>query len=243
MAATPRQRLRRLSAELGTQPAILATFGICAADIIARTALLSVPERFAGGQRIGDVLYELSIAYVVAWLFNMLVVVLPRLRNQDVIILAIGLATLSLSAVGLRAQADLGRAAGLQVDPMEQFDEFWFREVGSGLHWQEESHLMLAVAGVAVPGTWLDWLRVLLSDADRRAEALMGYLPVLETELLRDVTAVVHASFLRQARLLVNLGLPVRGNVGTMAKQIAEYVEACQRLHTRYEALAAQAAP
>lgn len=46
--------------------------------IVARTALQDVPQILPGGAKIGEVLWQLSLAYFGAWMFHLLVIVIPR---------------------------------------------------------------------------------------------------------------------------------------------------------------------
>ncbi|MCA1703568.1 MAG: hypothetical protein LC808_10045, partial [Actinobacteria bacterium] len=47
-----------------------------------RTYLLSYPEIFSLGAELGDVVNQLGLAYIAAWIFHWLVVELPRQRQQ-----------------------------------------------------------------------------------------------------------------------------------------------------------------
>src|SRR3989442_1721310 len=99
--ANPRWiQARRIGREIARQPVVTALFAVAVIFVIVRTALLSVPEVFPGGARIGEVLFELSVAYIAAWFFNLLVVVLPRRRSRDLVLAEAGNVILRLASVG-----------------------------------------------------------------------------------------------------------------------------------------------
>jgi hypothetical protein len=58
---------------------------VAAACVVARQALLSVHQAFSGGAEIGEVVYDLGIGYIAAWIFNVFVVILPRLHDRKLI--------------------------------------------------------------------------------------------------------------------------------------------------------------
>ena len=74
---------------------------------MARQALLSVHEAFSGGAEIGEVVYDLGIGYIAAWIFNVFVVILPRLHDRKLIMPGTGKLIDRMCAPGLRAVTQL----------------------------------------------------------------------------------------------------------------------------------------
>jgi hypothetical protein len=52
------------------------------AFVVAHAALLNVKEIFAGGARIGDLLYDFFLAYLASYVFYVIVVAFPRIRDR-----------------------------------------------------------------------------------------------------------------------------------------------------------------
>ena len=71
--------------------------------VAVRQAQLSVQEVFPGGAEIGEAVYELGIGYIAAWIFNLLVVILPRLHDRKLIMPGARKLLSRLCAPGLRA--------------------------------------------------------------------------------------------------------------------------------------------
>jgi hypothetical protein len=76
---------------------------VAVACVVARQALLSVNEAFPGGTEIGEVVYDLGIGYIAAWIFNVFVVILPRLHDKKMIMPGASKLIDRMCAPGLRA--------------------------------------------------------------------------------------------------------------------------------------------
>lgn len=89
--------------ELLKQRLISCLLLVAVACVVARQALLSVNEAFPGGAEIGEVVYDLGIGYIAAWIFNVFVVILPRLHDKKMIIPGASKLMDRMCAPGLRA--------------------------------------------------------------------------------------------------------------------------------------------
>lgn len=72
--------IRLFTAFVGTRPtaSVNAVAGLALVALIARQSLLHVPQVVTGGAAFGDIVYNLSLATLGAWLLHLLVVLLPR---------------------------------------------------------------------------------------------------------------------------------------------------------------------
>lgn len=89
--------------ELLKQRLISCLLLVAVACVVARQALLSVNEAFPGGAEIGEVVYDLGIGYIAAWIFNVFVVILPRLHDKKMIMPGESKLIDRICAPGLRA--------------------------------------------------------------------------------------------------------------------------------------------
>src|SRR5579862_9882398 len=79
------KQVRVVLHELLKQRLISCLLLVAVACVVARQALLSVNEAFPGGAEIDEVVYDLGIGYIAAWIFNVFVVILPRLHDKKMI--------------------------------------------------------------------------------------------------------------------------------------------------------------
>lgn len=75
--------LRLFLRAVRTQSALAIVALVAAVVALARQLLLPVPELWGYGEEIGELLYDLSLATLAAWIFNLMVVSIPRLMERD----------------------------------------------------------------------------------------------------------------------------------------------------------------
>jgi hypothetical protein len=235
MNRTKRQRYR-LVRELWKERTVTLLFGLAVAFVIARTALLSVHQFFAAGARSGDVLFELAVAYIGAWIFNLLIVVLPRMRTRDRILYAVVKLISRLSAVGMRMPASMAQGAG-QASPTEQIPpDSWFTLIGQQLPLRGEAPLYVPDDETFLrPANWQEWVAAAVNDVEKYNAALMPYLPFLEIELITLINNVVLSNFADRGRVYSRLPVRTDTNMSILARPLRDFVEACVALHVYQE--------
>lgn len=144
--------------------------------VVARTALLSVPEIWAFGEEVGEVLYDVAIAYATAWLFQLLVIVLPA-RTQErrlAAILAPRIDALLITGYDLSNAVGLASARGTGRLPLEEGEVAGVFSTRDGI-------------GEHVPGWATDWFGLFRHIARRNGAAqaaLKPFYPRMSEELL-----------------------------------------------------------
>jgi hypothetical protein len=231
MNRTDRRRYR-LVRELWKERTVTLLFGLAVALVIAHTALLSVHQIFADGARIGDVFFELAVAYIGAWIFNLLVVVLPRMRARDRVLDAVVKPISRLSATGIRMPASMAQGAAQPAPAEDVPPESWFTLTGQQLPLRGEAPLYIQdPVRLLRPATWQEWVADAVHDVDAYKTALMPYLPFLEIELISLINSVVHSNFVDQGRQYSVLPVATDTNMSILARPLRDFVEACTALH------------
>jgi hypothetical protein len=225
-----RKRAGRLLRELWKQRIVTAVFVGSLVFVVARTALLSVRELFPGGARIGDVVFELALVYVGAWMFNLLVVVLPQLRSRDRVLAAVGQVINKLADVGLRMPTAM--AQGAQIPPLEQTlpTEDWLTKTGKRLRLGGPSPLLVPDGVRMSPATWQEWVSDAVSRVESLNASLVPYLPFLEIELIGLVNDVVLSDFVDEGRGIAGLTRPATGDMSSLAHSLRAFMSACAAL-------------
>jgi hypothetical protein len=230
-------RANRITAtwrELESQPLVTVMFVLAVISVIARTALLAVPEVFPGGAALGEVIYDLAIAYVGAWAFNLLVVILPRLRDRERVFEGAGQVIERFCAVGLRMTSELGFMPSEFKDLADANQVGLFSLRLQDLLFTGESSLMTWGGDGFRLASWSEWtVRKALKAGDLH-QSLIPYFPYFDSELIRLINKVALSSFVAQGRELA--GVPVTGgNMSAVGRTLAEFITACRDLRTYYD--------
>ena len=216
------------------QPFVTALFVLAVIFVIVRTALLSVPEMFSRGAAIGSVIYDLAIAYIGAWAFNLLIVILPRLRDRQRVLEAAGPAIERLCALGLRTITELGLMPGEFEDLTDsnQFRLFSLRLQDLSL--AEESSLTTFGPDGLRAASWQKWTVHKAVKARDNYQSLIPYFPYFESELIQLVNKAAMSTFVDQGQELAKV--PVRtGSLSAVARPLAEFITACRKLRAYYD--------
>jgi hypothetical protein len=227
-------RIRATWRELERQPLVTALFVLAAICVIVRTALLSVPELFSDGAAIGDVVYDLAIAYVAAWVFYLLVVILPRLRDRERILEGAGQVIGRLCALGLRMTSELGMKTGEFQDLADAGQVELFSLRLRDLSNTEESSIIIIGADGSRPASWHEWTVHKALKAGDLYQSLVPYFVYFESELIQFVNKVALSSFVDQGRELAGVRV-TGGNMSGVARQLAEFITACRELRAYYD--------
>jgi hypothetical protein len=175
-----------------------------------------------------------AIAYVGAWIFNLLVVILPRLHDRDRILEGAGKVIERLCAVGLRAIRELG------LNPEDFEDLADANQLGIfGLRLRdllltEESSLMTWSGDGIRPANWHGWTVHMALKAEDLYQLLIPYFPYFDGELIRLVNKVALSSFVDQGKELAGVRV-TGGDMGAVADPLAEFITACRELRTYYD--------
>lgn len=227
-------RIRVTWRELERQRFVTALFVLAVIFVIVHAALLSVPEMFSGGAALGNVIYDLAIAYVGAWAFNLLVVILPRLRDRERVLEGAGPAIERLCALGLRTITELGLMPGefKNLTDSNQVNLFSLRLQDLSL--AEESSLATFGPDGLRAASWQEWTVHKAVKAGDLYQSLIPYFPYLESELIQLVNKAALSTFVDQGRELARVRV-TGGDMSAVARPLAEFITACRRLRAYYD--------
>lgn len=197
--------------------------------VVIRTALLSVPELFPGGARIGEVFFELAIAYIGAWFFNVLVVVLPRLHDRDAVMEGAGIVIRRLGTVGLRIRRDLKLPSKPESwDVKMDSCADGVREKFKTLKLTDDAPLAIKNGATIRIGNWREWVADKIGEIDGYNASLVPYLSYLEIELIHLLNDVVLSDFVFMGRKLGEVELT--GSTDIFSNYLPEFLDACETL-------------
>ena len=226
---------RRVARELLKQRTVTGVFAGSAVFVIVHTVLLSVHELFPGGARIGDVAFELALAYIGAWIFNLLVIVVPRLHDRDRVLDGTGRLVSGICGVGLAMPVALARGAQIETPQEKVPSEEWLAAVGKRLPLDGPAPLVVPQGQRWRAATWQEWVRDAVVTVESLNALLVPDFPFLEVELIVLVNDVVLSNFITQGRMLASLPSGMSGDMSTLARPLAQFTEACASLRAYYE--------
>jgi hypothetical protein len=197
--------------------------------------LLQNAHRFADDNvRFGDLVRDLALAYLAAWIFNVLVVVLPRRHDQRRIYAGSGHLIQMIAGTGIGLIGTLAEAAG--ADAPSQPDREFVARICAHINPNDQAPL---VTGFPAPGqfTYASWLGYVEDSVNRARNAYSELGPMFvyfDAELIARLNGVV-LSILRMVTEMAKW--PIRNeDMSAFAPNIASYWELCHELNTCFEA-------
>lgn len=155
-----------------------------------RTSLQEEPQLFPGGARIGEVLSQLSVGYLGAWLFHLLVIVLPKRCDQRLIFRTCDSLINVASGTGFLTM--IFAVAGeqfIQNSPDRNALQRACKRVDPNA--QARSGVKMDRLGRPTPISWLEYVEQDLEQSAKALRDLQPFYPYLEAEtiaLLNEVS-------------------------------------------------------
>jgi hypothetical protein len=167
------------------QPWVGAWLGVALLTVVVRTSLLSVPEKVPGSQRWGEVAFDLAIAYIAAFLFNLLVIEVPRRRLRPMVkrhIQRLAQPGFMLRGTVLKGVVDLNTDTSTAAT-LEQVLAWT-----TTTNWSDSSGAVQVVGGTVIttlPISWKDFIvGEVLSRNDSARQNLTAYFGLMDVRLL-----------------------------------------------------------
>ncbi|MCY0930896.1 hypothetical protein OTB20_32830 [Streptomyces sp. H27-H1] len=218
-----RNRDHLLFRALKTHPAINWIAATALVIVIVQQWLLTTPQLFAGGAAVGEVLFDLSLATLAAWVFHLVVVVIPRLRAERLLLAQEHGHLRGASGAAAAVLRAMSASAGNPLpDPLPALTLAKVTTIC------ENVDLQVSPEDFA-PGSWQDYL---VYEADRatrrhqRIEAAYAFLPVELVAILRGLAA--HA-YVKQIEALKNLPMS-NEHPEFLAPSLYAYLQKCSEL-------------
>jgi hypothetical protein len=200
-----------------------------AACVAARQALLSVHEAFPGGAEIGEVVYGLGIGYVVAWIFNVFVVILPRLHDSKLIMPGARKLIVRMCSPGLRAVTQLYLEPEKFQDLTDAGQLGQFKLRLGNIHRADTSSVEVYGPEGSKRLNWQEWAVDRSIRATKAYQSLVPFFPFFESKLVQLINEVGLSDFVTMH--LPTVGVPLTGgDMGSIARPLADFITACRDL-------------
>ena|ERR1022692_3379831 len=202
---------------------------VAAVCVAARQSLLSVHQIFPGGAEVGEVVFDVAMGYIVAWIFNLLVVVLPRLHDRNLIMSGASKLIKRMCALGLRAVTQLS------LEP-DKFQDLTHAGQRAQFKLKLRNIQNTNTSSVEVHGregsrrlNWHEWAVDRSIRVANAYQLLVPFFPFFEGELVQLINDVALSDFVTMYREIVEV--PVTGgNMGSIADPLADFITACRKL-------------
>jgi hypothetical protein len=206
--------------------------------------LANIPEQFRGGARLGGLLYDLAIAYSVAFIFYLLVVRLPLRRDRDntyrltqpltmrIISQAQNLMNMLTQAANLRVSRpnsrqnvdEVCRSIGLASPAYPRIDEL--RKLSS-------SPARLDMLGIDDSTTVVDVINQSVSRARDLNREMLGFASLLPSDMVNLIAWIDDCNFFQAwdgIYPLLQRGLPPNPDLTFLADNLFEYLRLAELL-------------
>ncbi|HZM81784.1 MAG TPA: hypothetical protein VFC19_39185 [Candidatus Limnocylindrales bacterium] len=170
-----------------------------------------------------------SLAYIGAWLFHWLIVVIPRKEDRRHILGAAG-PLLRQSAGGAQAIVSALENAVQNAKTADPPSADEIRQLCASVNPQSQGPLVLANGTYA---TWMQYLAYEVAQRDRLHQKLIPAYPYLDAELIELLWKVSEASFAKQVTQINSITIPVANpDLGWLAESLVAYADTCRNVNT-----------
>lgn len=199
--------------------------------VATRTVLLTTPEPFPGLARMGDVGYDLALAYLAGWIFHLLVVVLPRRADRRRVHVAAVPTVDRLAATAERIGRAVANASG-QPWPERPAVEALSAMFGAVAPYGPAPLVIAFEAGARpVAATWLQYLNYELDRASQDQDRLVALYPYLDSDLIVLLRALDDSPFVLMTRSMHRPDIPVRNvDLSVLADSFSDYLSRCDAI-------------
>jgi hypothetical protein len=223
-------RWRAVAKELRREPWVNRALGFTAVVAVG-FAVVTALTPDSGFARWGALPSELSAAYVGAWIFHLLVVVIPRVRDAANTEEALMPLLEDVARPGRGLVRDLaGGTDDILADEMLSRD--WFTTAGERHRFEDQDAPRVRWRdGELHSLSWYELLWEVAQETERALQMVRAYLPLLKPEQVRAVAAAERSVLLRQLRVM---GPPVpgmfTGQLSVLAQEMSDFVAAVEQV-------------
>lgn len=204
--------------------AILAALGA-----VGRTVLLAIPEPIPWFSELGELVYDACLAYLVGFIFHLLVVELPRRRDAEMISAAIA-SSLRTVAGGADSVLSGIKRSRQQLDKNETFKTVDVSAVAKAFdQLAVPPRLVIPDGRLSSTKTWPQYFMWERDRSLRAHQAILPFVTQLDAGLVQRLILVEKSAWFT----LVNLthgNDEFQYNTDTMAQLLTEYHELCNEV-------------
>jgi hypothetical protein len=191
--------------------------------------LANIPEKFPGGARLGDVFYEIAIAYIGAFVFYLLVVRLPARRDRRSVYRHLSPLISRVVGEAVALMRDLNGAADVEAN-RDNTQENIENTCGQ-IRPPSQANLRLATPTGMVQGTVADLIRYHMGRARDVNRDILARPEHLASEVVDYVVAIDDNSFFRFFDALSQtFQLDGMTDLSVMAGGLVDYLQLVDRL-------------
>jgi len=156
--------------------------------------LTEIPERYAFGYEIGEVLYNLSLAYISSYIFYFLVVIIPRNRNKKNIYKHVSLISNGIVINGSRIFDGLKYNSGT-FDIDAELNEKDFLQLCRSISPNDTQDFFITTEK-QYPITYLEHINKVRLSIKNDTQTLFTYIAHLETEHIKLINDILYSQLM-----------------------------------------------
>ncbi len=180
---------------------LLLLFASIAIVILNDFVLSGTPEFFKYGDELGQVLSNLSLAYISSYIFYTVVVVMKERSDNKNIHSTVYKLTKNLVSRAYSVYNEIGMAAGDLSHDKRKITKDDFIELCGKVNPRDGRPDLKILGGI--PGKWGESIYYnSVTYVQRYADRIFNYMPFLDSEYVRLVNKLLDSSFFSTARLL-----------------------------------------
>src|SRR5581483_953826 len=166
--------------------------------VLDKFVFYGIHELFSGGARLGEVLYELSLAYLASVVFWLLVVELPRQRTQRTIYERVGPLAMRVAGAGHGLTLSIAQSAGSPLtDQDEPLSEERLQQLCSSVGPHTPAAISFWRDGALQQGALIDVLYDRVRRTKQAIDDIFVMMPYLDASLIHHLNQADASQLLR----------------------------------------------
>jgi len=164
--------------------------------VASQRAFRSVPEVFPGGAAIGEVLATLATGFVGAWFFNLINIRLPKKREKQAVVGAVGVTIAQYASQARNILQDMALSLSMPPVPRKP-DRRVLAEILGTINPNEASRTLKAIGPPTAYFTWIEYVGNSLRASRMLLDRITVAYPYLDADTVSAISAIDSTNLVR----------------------------------------------
>ncbi|ETT53909.1 hypothetical protein BSK66_12540 [Paenibacillus odorifer] len=195
--------------------------------IITQFVLNEIPEYFNGGARLGNILFNISMSYIVSFIFYIVLVYLPEEKKLTYIKKHIILLINDIEQINNSVKDNMKRTTGNTAN-MNDFTDI--KNVMSKILANDLAPIVAFNSAIS-SYTWKQYLELMQSQIKDKCNGLFVYMPYLDPRLVSLLSNMIYSPFFKQVDMLKGAPVSQKTTIEYLSKSYIEFNEILRQLN------------
>ncbi|WP_238653915.1 hypothetical protein [Paenibacillus piscarius] len=187
--------------------------------VITQFVLNDVPEYFRGGANLGNVLFNISMSYLVSYIFYVIVAYLPEENKKTYVRKHVDALVKDIIKYNNTLKDNMKRQTGNTANMNNDTDII---NVMSQIQTNATAPIVAFVSGIS-SFNWKEYLELNNNQVVNKCNGLFVYMPYLDPELVQLLSDLIYSKYFNQLDLLRGVPTNPRTTIGYLSTTYVVY--------------------